>query len=111
MAFLVLSVLAKLANNRCADNIHHKLLVYKFKLFKMIERESDEGNHKGTIYFAIAISVLMGFALLFPSTIMHTGVAVFCLCFGDGFAALFERCLRSELCFVKQIVAGHNSLF
>ena len=72
-------------------------LSYKFKLFKMIERESDEGNHKGTIYFAIAISALMGFALLFPSTIMHTGIAVFCLCFGDGFAALFGTMFKKRI--------------
>ena len=63
----------------------------------MIERESDEGNHKGTIYFAIAISALMGFALLFPSTIMHTGIAVFCLCFGDGFAALFGTMFKKRI--------------
>lgn len=72
-------------------------LSYKFKIFKMIERESGEENHKGTIYFAIAISVLMGLALLFPSTIMHTGIAVFCLCFGDGFAALFGTMFKNRI--------------
>lgn len=71
-------------------------LSYKFKFFKMIEREERE-NHKGTIYFAIAISALMGVALLLPNTIMHTGISVFCLCFGDGFAALFGTMLKKRI--------------
>lgn len=72
-------------------------LSYKFKLFKMIERDEDGKNHKGTIYFAIAISLLMGAALLFPGTIVHTGIAVFCLCFGDGFAALFGSMFKKRI--------------
>ena len=66
-------------------------LSYRFKLLKMIERESQSDNHKGTIYFAVAMTALMGCALIFPSTIMMTGISVFCLCFGDGFAALFGQ--------------------
>ena len=72
-------------------------LSYKFKIFKMIERESGELNHKGTIYFAIAMSLLMGAAFIFPTTIMQSGIAVFCLCFGDGFAALFGRMFKKRI--------------
>ena len=63
-------------------------LSYKFKLFKMIERDGNAENHKGTIYFSIGITVLMGCALVWQATIMETGIATFALCFGDGIAAL-----------------------
>lgn len=64
-------------------------LSYKFHLFKMIERDRGDDNHKGTIYFAVGITALMIFALLWPQTIMATGLATFALCFGDGPAAMF----------------------
>ncbi len=63
-------------------------LSYKYKIFTMVEREG-EGNHPGTVYYAIAITVLMGAVLLLPSLMLPSGVGVFCLSLGDGFAALF----------------------
>lgn len=63
-------------------------LSYKFKLFSAIERDDDHDNHLGTIYFSIAITILFMMALYWPKTIMASGIAVFCLCFGDGFAAI-----------------------
>lgn len=63
-------------------------LSYKFKLFSAIERSDDGKNHLGTVYFSIAITGLFVLALCFENTIMSTGIAVFCLCFGDGFAAI-----------------------
>lgn len=71
-------------------------LSYKFKLFKMIERTDDNDNHKGTIYFSIGITALMCFALLWPRTIMATGIATFALCFGDGPAALFGTMAKNK---------------
>lgn len=61
-------------------------LSYKFKIYKSVERE--ENNHLGTIYFAIAITVVMTLAYFFPVLYYPSGVAAFCLTFGDGFAAL-----------------------
>jgi len=72
-------------------------LSYKFKWFKMIERQDEKENHLGTVYFAIAITILMSLALLFPETIMQTGIATFCLCFGDGFAALFGSAAKKRI--------------
>ena len=76
-------------------------LSYKFKLFKMIEREDGEGNHKGTIYFAVGITALMFAALAFPDTIMCTGISVFALCFGDGMAALVGSHAKTKIHIVK----------
>ena len=72
-------------------------LSYKFKLFKMIERVDENNNHKGTIYFSIGITCLMAFALLWPQTIMATGIATFALCFGDGPAALFGSHAKNKI--------------
>lgn len=80
-------------------------LSYKFKWFKMIERQDEKENHLGTVYFAIAITVLMIMALLFPSTIMQTGIATFCLCFGDGFAALIGSAAKKRI-----VIKGNKSL-
>jgi len=61
-------------------------LSYKFKIYKSVERE--ENNHFGTIYFAIAITVVMTLAYFYPELYYPSGAAAFCLTFGDGFAAL-----------------------
>lgn len=72
-------------------------LSYKFHLFKMIERDGGDDNHKGTIYFAVGITALMIFALLWPQTIMATGLATFALCFGDGPAAMFGSKAKNKI--------------
>ena len=77
-------------------------LSYKYKLFKMIEREDDNNNHKGTIYFSIGITILMFLALFFPKTIMATGIATFALCFGDGLAGLFGSLARNKVYIYKE---------
>ncbi len=63
-------------------------LSYRYKIFTMIEREG-EGNHPGTVYYAVAMTVLLALTIPFPRLVIPTGIAVFCLSFGDGFAALF----------------------
>lgn len=67
---------------------------YKFKWFSAIEREED--NHMGTVYYAMAMTVLMGLSRLFPETEMATGVAVFALSFGDGASALVGSALKNR---------------
>lgn len=59
---------------------------YKFKIYKSVERE--DGNHLGTVYFAIAVTIIMVFAYFIPELYYPSGLAVCCLTFGDGFAAL-----------------------
>ena len=63
-------------------------LSYRFGLFSAIERTGDSENHLGTVYFSIGITALLACALLWPDTVMISGMAVTCLCFGDGFAAI-----------------------
>ena len=85
---------------------------YRFKIFKMIERDDGRTNHKGTIYFSIGITVLMLSALLMPETIMATGIATFALCFGDGLAAIFGISSKKKVYIVNnKTVAGTISCF
>ena len=72
---------------------------YKFRIYKSVERE--DGNHLGTVYFAVAVTVILAFAYFIPKLYYPSGLAVCCLTFGDGFAALIghntsSRKLRSH---------------
>ena len=78
------------------------LLSYRFQLCKSIER--TEGNHFGTVYFAVAITVIMTISYFFPAFYLPSGIAVMCLTFGDGFAALIGYHFKSRK------IADHKSL-
>ncbi len=67
---------------------------YKFKIYKSVERE--DGNHLGTVYFAIAVTVIMAMAYFIPELYYPSGLAVCCLTFGDGFAALVGYNTKSK---------------
>lgn len=75
---------------------------YKFKIYKSVERE--DGNHLGTVYFSIAVSVIMALAYFFPELYYPSGLAVCCLTFGDGFAALIGyNTVSKKLCAHKSL--------
>lgn len=80
---------------------------YKFKIFKAIEREED--NHLGTIYFAISITIMTTIAYFIPNIFVYSGISVFCLCFGDGFAALFGECFGKKKIYNKKTYFGFLS--
>lgn len=84
-------------------------LSYKLKLFKSIEREKE--NHYGTIYFAIAITIIMSVAYIYPVLYPYSGVAVFALTFGDGFAALVGHHTKSPLIYKNKSILGFVSCF
>ena len=79
-------------------------LSYKFKIYKSVERE--DGNHLGTVYFAIAITIIMTAAFFRRELFPHTGIAVFCLTFGDGFAALIGHSVKSRPVFRMKSLGG-----
>ncbi len=84
-------------------------LSYKFKIFKNIEREAEK--QPGTVYFAIAITIIMLIGLIFPETYYCSGIATFCLTFGDGFAALIGRNTKSKLIRNNKSLNGFISCF
>lgn len=84
-------------------------LSYKFNIYKSIERES--GNHLGTIYFAIAITIIMLFVLIFPDVYYCSGIATLCLTFGDGFAALIGYNTKSRKIYQNKTLNGFVACF
>ena len=62
-------------------------LSIKYKFFAGMEREGEKAS-LGTVYYAVAITVLMAISLVFDKTLIPSGIAVFALSFGDGFAAI-----------------------
>ena len=70
-------------------------LSLKYHFFKGMEREGEKST-PGTVYYAMAITLLFASSLIWPETLIPGGVATFCLSFGDGFAALFGEFLGKK---------------
>ena len=83
---------------------------YKFHLLKMIEREGED-NHKGTIYFAVSMTLLLACATLLPQTLPLSGLGVFCLTLGDGFAAVVGQKVKSPTIVGSKTLAGTAACF
>ena len=84
-------------------------LSYKFKIFKTMEREGEK--ELGTVYFSIAITIIMLIALIYPSTYYCSGIATFCLTFGDGFAAIIGENTKSKKIRCNKTINGFLSCF
>lgn len=85
------------------------ILSYRFSICKTIERK--DGNHLGTIYFAIAITIILTIAYFVPDFYLPSGIAVMCLTFGDGFAALIGYNFSSAKIYHKKSIFGFLSAF
>ena len=84
-------------------------LSYKFKLFKSIEREED--NHLGTVYFSIAIFIILLVAYIYPELYIYTGISTFCLTFGDGFASFIGSSIKNKKIKNNKSLIGFISCF
>lgn len=80
------------------------LLSYKFKFFKSIERDVD--NSPGTVYFAVAISLIAIISFFVHETYDYVYYGVAALTLGDGFASLFGHLVKSKKIFGKKTYAG-----
>ncbi len=106
-------------NHFMRDSIHQVIvpiiflilncLSYKFNTYKSIEREAQ--NHFGTIYFAIVITIMMLFVLIFPKFYYCSGIATFCLTFGDGFAALIGYNTQTIKIYKNKSLSGFIACF
>ena len=65
------------------------ILSHRKKLLPMIESDSD--NSPGTVYYALAMSIMALVTLLVPDMVLPFGIGVFCTSFGDGFAGLLGQ--------------------
>ena len=62
------------------------LLIYLKNLVPMISSDSD--NAPGTVYYAVAMSILSLVCIFIPDMLVPFGIGVFCTSFGDGFAGV-----------------------
>ena len=85
------------------------VLSYRFQICKTIER--TDGNHFGTIYFALAITAILTIAYFRPDFYLPSGIAVMCLTFGDGFAALIGYNFKSRKIYKNKSLYGFLAAF
>lgn len=68
-------------------------LSYKFKIFKTIEREENDGF--GTIYYAVSVLLISIFTFLIKNPLIGLpGVLI--MGYGDGFAAVLGQKIKSK---------------
>ena len=85
------------------------ILSYRFKLFHSVERE--QGNHPGTIYYAVAMTAMSIVTAIRPAWMFPFGVAVICLSFGDAAAALCGQYLRPRIAVFDKSLWGTVACF
>ena len=61
-------------------------IAYRGNLMPMISSDGD--NAPGTVYYALAMSIMGTITVFLPEMIIHFGIGVFCTSFGDGLAGL-----------------------
>ena len=70
------------------------IVAYKRRLLPMIS--SDEDNSPGTVYYALAMSIMALLCVFVPKMLMPFGVGVLCTSLGDGFAGLSGQLVSSS---------------
>lgn len=64
-------------------------IAYKKKLMAMISSDGD--NAPGTVYYALAMSIMALICMFVPDMMLPFGIGVLCTSLGDGFAGLFGQ--------------------
>lgn len=80
-------------------------VVYKKRLMPMIESDGD--NAPGTVYYAVAMSVMAAVTCFIPEMMYPFGIGVFCTSFGDGLAGLVGQSIPTK---INPKVFGNKSL-
>ena len=82
------------------------VFVYKKRLMPMIA--SDGENAPGTVYYAVAMSIMATITLFENRMMIPFGIGVFCTSFGDGFAGLVGQSIPRK---INPRIYGNKSLF
>lgn len=64
---------------------------YKKDTFKMMEIHDKEDKSLGTVYYAISILIMALISVLHNKYMLPYAIGLFCMSFGDGFAAIVGR--------------------
>lgn len=70
------------------------LVSYLKNLMPMISSESD--NAPGTVYYAVAMSIMAIVSMLVPDMLLPFGIGVFCTSVGDGFAGIAGQLIKKH---------------
>lgn len=65
---------------------------YLKNIMPMISSESD--NAPGTVYYAVAMTVMATIVMFVPDMMLPFGIGVFCTSVGDGFAGTFGQLIK-----------------
>ena len=82
---------------------------YRKNLMPMISSDGD--NAPGTVYYALAMSIMAFICLFEPMMIMPFGIGVFCTSFGDGFAGLMGYLHDPDRYVFNFRIYGQKTLF
>lgn len=85
------------------------LLSHKKRLLPMIESDGD--NSPGTVYYALAMSIMALVCWILPEMIIPFGIGVFCTSFGDGFAGLIGYSHDPKRYVFNVKIYGNKTLF
>lgn len=72
------------------------LLAIDYKVKLLPAMSSDGDNAPGTVYYAVAMTVLASITIIIPQMMMPFGVAVFCTSLGDGLAGVFGQAVKKH---------------
>ena len=81
------------------------IIAYRKKLMPMIS--SDDDNSPGTVYYAVAMSIMAIITLFVPDMILPFGIGVFCTSLGDGFAGVVGQSVTASW---NRKIYGNKSL-
>lgn len=86
------------------------ILSHRKRLLPMIESDSD--NSPGTVYYALAMSIMAAVTCFADDMIIPFGIGVFCTSLGDGLAGLMGHLLYNTKRFPINIkIYGNKTLF
>ena len=83
------------------------LLTVEYKLRLVPAMASDGDNAPGTVYYAVAMTVMATVTVYLPDMVLPFGVAVFCTSLGDGLAAVIGQLIKKN----NPEIIGGKTLF
>ncbi len=82
------------------------ILAHYKNLMPMISSDGD--NAPGTVYYALAMTVMASVTLFVPDMILPFGIGVFCTSLGDGLAGVAGQCIKGR---INPKIYGKKTLF
>jgi len=81
-------------------------LSHRNNLMPMISSDGD--NAPGTVYYALAMTIMATITLPVPDMILPFGIGVLCTSIGDGLAGIAGQCIRGK---INPKIYGKKTLF